>query len=132
MYEIASHLTLAHITNVIIARRHKCLIIDGEEEGRYGYGVGVAHRGIPHGGACPPTGGAHDGGSIPGPKMRDECWNSGFDGRMEAAVASIHLEVVVASIHLEAAVAATSKSVRLWETLSTASQVLNLYQNPIK
>jgi hypothetical protein len=36
---------------------------------------------------------------------------------------------VVASIHLEAAVAATSEAARLWETLSTTSQVVGLYEN---
>jgi hypothetical protein len=45
--------------------------------------------------------------------------------------ASIHLEVVVASIHLEAAVAATSEAARLWETLSTTSQVVGLYENRV-
>jgi hypothetical protein len=38
---------------------------------------------------------------------------------------------VVASIHLEVAVAATSKPAWLWETLPTASRVLDPYENPI-
>jgi hypothetical protein len=62
MDELASHSTLAHITNVTIERGNKCLTVGGEEEGRCGYDIGVVHRGIPHGEACPPTGGAHDGG----------------------------------------------------------------------
>jgi hypothetical protein len=53
--------------NGTIKRRHKCLTVGGEEEGHYGYGV--VHRGIPHSGACPPAGGAHDdGGQYPWPK----------------------------------------------------------------
>jgi hypothetical protein len=36
--------------------------------------------------------------SIPGPKVGEECWNSGLDARLEAMVANIHLEAVVASI----------------------------------
>jgi hypothetical protein len=59
--------------------------------------------------------------SIPGPKVGEECWNSGLDARLEMVAANIHLE----------AVAAMSKSVRLWETLPTTSQVLDLYANPI-
>jgi hypothetical protein len=51
--------------------------------------------------------------SIPGPKMGEECWNSGLDARLEVAVANIHLEAMVASIQLEAAVVTTSKSARL-------------------
>jgi hypothetical protein len=39
--------------------------------------------------------------SVPGPKLGEECWNSGLDARLEA---------VAASIRLEAAVAATLKS----------------------
>jgi hypothetical protein len=54
--------------------------------------------------------------SIPGWKVREECWNSGFDGRLEAVAASIQMEV---------AVAATSEVARLWETLPTASWVLD-------
>jgi hypothetical protein len=42
---------------------------------------------------------------------------------------SIQLEVVVASIQLETVVAATSEAAWLWETLPTASQVLDLYEN---
>jgi hypothetical protein len=41
---------------------HKCITISDKEEGRCGYGVGVVLGGIPHGGACPLTGGAHGGG----------------------------------------------------------------------
>jgi hypothetical protein len=62
MGELASRSTLAHISNVTIERRHKCLTIGGEEEGCYGCGVDVVHGGIPHSGACPPAGGAHSGG----------------------------------------------------------------------
>jgi hypothetical protein len=69
--------------------------------------------------------------SIPGPKLGEECWNSGLDGRLEAVAASIQLEAAAASMQLEAAVAATSKSARLWETLPMASQVLDLYENPV-
>jgi hypothetical protein len=57
--------------------------------------------------------------SIPGPKVGEECWNSSLDARLEMVAANIHLE----------AVAATSKSVRLQETLPTTSQVLDLYAN---
>jgi hypothetical protein len=53
------------MTNVTIERRHKCLTIGGEEEGRCGCGVDVIHGGIPHGGACPPARGAHGGGQYP-------------------------------------------------------------------
>jgi hypothetical protein len=42
------------------------LIIGGEEEGRCD--IGVIHRGIPHSEACPPGGGAHDGGQYPWPE----------------------------------------------------------------
>jgi hypothetical protein len=30
--------------------------------------------------------------SISGPKVGNECWNSGMDDRLEVVVASIHLE----------------------------------------
>jgi hypothetical protein len=69
--------------------------------------------------------------SIPGPTVGEECWNSSLDGQLEVVAASIHLEAVVASIHLEVAVAATSKPAWLWETLPTASRVLDPYENPI-
>jgi hypothetical protein len=62
-----SRSTFVHIMNVAIERRHKCLTVGGEEEGRCGCGVGVIHRGIPYGGACPPVGGAHDGDQYPWP-----------------------------------------------------------------
>jgi hypothetical protein len=52
-------LTFARITNGIIESRHKKLTIDGEEEGRWGCGVGVVHGGIPRDGACPLARGAH-------------------------------------------------------------------------
>jgi hypothetical protein len=51
--------------------------------------------------------------SIPGQKVREECWNSGLDGWLEVVVASIHLKVVAASIHLEVAVAVTSEAAQL-------------------
>jgi hypothetical protein len=54
--------------------------------------------------------------SIHGQKEREECWNSGLDGRLEAVVVSIHLKAVAASIHLEAAAAATSEATWLRET----------------
>jgi hypothetical protein len=54
--------------------------------------------------------------SIPGRKVGEECWNSSLDG---------WLEVVPASILLEAAVADTL------ETLPTASQVLDPYENHV-
>jgi hypothetical protein len=60
--------------------------------------------------------------SIPGQKVGEEYWNSGLDGWLEA---------VAASIQLEAVVVATSKAARLRETLPTASQVLDPYENPI-
>jgi hypothetical protein len=47
--------------------------------------------------------------SIPSRKVREECWNSGLDGRLEAVATSIHLKAVVAGIHLEVVVAAMSK-----------------------
>jgi hypothetical protein len=62
MDELVNRSTLTRITNVTIERRHKYLTVDGEEEGRCGYGVDVVHEDIPHGGACPPAGGAHGGG----------------------------------------------------------------------
>jgi hypothetical protein len=43
-----------------------CLTVGGEEEGRCS--IGVIHGGIPHSGACPLGGGAHDGGQYPWPK----------------------------------------------------------------
>jgi hypothetical protein len=55
--------TLARITKVTIESRHKFVTIGGEEEGCYDCGVNIVHGGIPHDGACPPTGGAHSGGS---------------------------------------------------------------------
>jgi hypothetical protein len=58
--------------------------------------------------------------SIPGLKVGEECKNSSLDGR---------LEMVAASIQLEAEVAAMSKAARLWETLPTASRVLDPYEN---
>jgi hypothetical protein len=42
-----------------------CLTVGGEEEHRYG--IGAIHRGIPHGRACPPSGGSHGGGQYPWP-----------------------------------------------------------------
>jgi hypothetical protein len=60
--------------------------------------------------------------SIPGPKVGEECWKSGLDGRVEA---------VVASIHLEAVAAAMSKPSWLRETLPTASRVLAPYEIPV-
>jgi hypothetical protein len=67
MDELVSRSTFARITNVTIERRRKYLTVGGEE-GRCGCDVGVIHKGIPHGGACPPTGGAHGGGQYPCPK----------------------------------------------------------------
>jgi hypothetical protein len=68
--------------------------------------------------------------SIPGRKVGEECWNSSLDGRLETVTASMQLEAVAASIQLEVMVAATSEAVRLWETLPTASPVLDPYENP--
>jgi hypothetical protein len=65
MDELASHSMLADITNVTIERRHKCITVGGEEECRYGCGVGVIHGGIPQSGVCPPAGDAHDNGQYP-------------------------------------------------------------------
>jgi hypothetical protein len=70
MDKLASHLILTRITNVTIERRHKCLTVGEEEEGRYGCDVSVIHGGIPHGGACRPAGGTHDGGQYPLPEGR--------------------------------------------------------------
>jgi hypothetical protein len=47
--------------NGTIESRLKRLTVGGEE-GHCGCSVGVVHGGIPHGGACPPAGGAHGGG----------------------------------------------------------------------
>ena len=58
---------------------------------------------------------------IPSQKVREEYWNSDLDGRLEAVVASIHLE----------AAATTSEAAWLQETLPMASRVLGLYENPI-
>jgi hypothetical protein len=67
--------------------------------------------------------------SIPGRKV-GECWKSGLDGRLEAVVASIHLEARAASIQLEEVVAATSEAAQLWETPPpTPSLVLEPYEN---
>jgi hypothetical protein len=60
--------------------------------------------------------------SILVPIVGEECWNSGLDAQLEVAAASFQLEAVVA---------ATSKSSWLWETLSTASRVLDPYENPV-
>jgi hypothetical protein len=60
--------------------------------------------------------------SIPGQNMGEECCNSGLYGRLEA---------MVASIHLEAAVPAMLEVARLWETLPTTSRVLDPYENPV-
>jgi hypothetical protein len=68
MDELASHSTLAHIMNVTNEWRLKCLIVGGEEEGRYNCGVGVIQGGIPHDGACPPTRAAHSGSQYPWPE----------------------------------------------------------------
>jgi hypothetical protein len=49
--------------------------------------------------------------SIRGPKVEEECWNTGLDDQLEAVVASIHLEMVVAScMQVEAVVVTTSKA----------------------
>jgi hypothetical protein len=61
-----SHSTLPHIMNVTIERRHKCLNVSGEEEGRCV--CDVVQKGIPHGGACPPAGHAHGSGQYPWPE----------------------------------------------------------------
>jgi hypothetical protein len=68
MDELVSRLILARITNVTIERRHKCLTIGEEEEDRCGCGVSVVHGGIPHGGACRPARGTHNGGQYPLPE----------------------------------------------------------------
>jgi hypothetical protein len=70
--------------------------------------------------------------SIPALKVGEECWNSSLDARLEVVVASIHLDEVEANIQLQVAVVATSKYARLRETLPTASQVLDPYENSIK
>jgi hypothetical protein len=66
--------------------------------------------------------------SIPGLKVEEECWSSSLNARLEAVAVSIHLEAMMTSIHLEA-VAATSKSIRLRETLPTVSRMLDPYKN---
>jgi hypothetical protein len=68
--------------------------------------------------------------SIRSQKVGEECFNSGLDGRLEVVVASINLKAVAANIHLEA-VTAPSKAARLWETLPTASRLVDPYENPI-
>jgi hypothetical protein len=60
--------------------------------------------------------------SISGPKVGEECWNSGLDARLEAVATNILVVVVVVT---------TSNSSRLWEILPMASWVLDLYENPI-
>jgi hypothetical protein len=50
--------------------------------------------------------------SIPSQTVGEECWNSSLDDWLEAVVA-------------------TAEGARLRETLPTASQVLNPYQNPV-
>jgi hypothetical protein len=68
MEELASRSTLAHIMNVTIERRHKCLTVSGEEEDGCDCSVGVIHEGIPHGSACPPAEDAHSGNPYRWPK----------------------------------------------------------------
>jgi hypothetical protein len=70
--------------------------------------------------------------SIPSRKVEEEYWNSGLDGMLEVVAASIHLGVVAASIQLEAVVSATSKAVRLWETLPMTPRVLDPYEKPVR
>jgi hypothetical protein len=60
-----NRLTFAHITNIIIERRHKCLTVDGKEECRCG---GDSHGGISNGRACHLARGAHSGGQYPWPE----------------------------------------------------------------
>jgi hypothetical protein len=123
MDELASHSTLARITNVTIKRRHQCLTVGDEKEGCCSCDIGVIQGGNPHGGLAlqleVPTAMA----SIPGSKVGEECWNSGLDGRLEA---------VAASIQLEAVVAAMLKSTSQRETLAMSSRVLDPYENPVK
>jgi hypothetical protein len=69
--------------------------------------------------------------SIPGLKVREECWNSGLDAWLEVMAINIHLEAVVANIELEAVVVASSKSARLWETLPMTSLVLDPFENHV-
>jgi hypothetical protein len=69
--------------------------------------------------------------NIPGPKVGEECWNSGLDGMLKAVAVSIHLEAVAASIQLQATVATTSKATRLRETLPTTSRVLDPYEKHV-
>jgi hypothetical protein len=58
----------------------------------------VVHGGIPHGKASlqleVPTMVAR----IPNPKVREECWNSGHDGWLEAVAASIQPQAAVAAM----------------------------------
>jgi hypothetical protein len=60
--------------------------------------------------------------SIPSLWVGEECWNSSLDARLEA---------VAVSIQLEAVVAASSKSVRLQETLPMASLVVDPYEEHV-
>jgi hypothetical protein len=70
--------------------------------------------------------------SIYGPKVGEECRNSGLYDRLEAVAASIHLKALAANcMQVEAPVAATSKAAWLRETLSTTSWVLDPYENPV-
>jgi hypothetical protein len=126
-----SHSTFVHIMNVAIERRHKCLTVGGEEEGRCGCGVVSSTEAFPTVGLALQLEVPTMVTSIPGLEMGEECWNSGLDGRLEAMAASIHLEAVVASIQLEAIVAAMSKAAQLQETLPRASRVLDPYENPV-
>jgi hypothetical protein len=68
--------------------------------------------------------------SIRSRKVREECWNSDLDCRLETMAANIHLKTVVASIYLEAAAAATLEVAWLREALSTTSRVVGPYENP--
>jgi hypothetical protein len=87
-----------------------CLTIGGEEEARYD--IGSSMESFPLVGLALQVEVLTMTASIPGSKVRVECWNSGTDAQLEAVVA-------------------TSKSARLRETLPTASWVLDLYENPV-
>jgi hypothetical protein len=72
-----------------------CLIIGGEEEGH----CSIVHRGIPHGGACPPGEGAHSIGDGQYPWPNDgggvlELWPGG--GQYPAGGGGGHVKVCVA------------------------------------
>jgi hypothetical protein len=106
MDKLASHSTLAHITNVTI-ERHELLLpsvvtkVDAMSVSSMKAFPTVRlalQVDVPMATAI-----------ISDLRVGEECWNSSLNAWLEAVVASIHLEAVAASIQLEVAVVATSK-----------------------